>query len=218
MHVLSSSRPALVLYALLTAGCAASEDKSSSESAPEAGDTGSTMKDTAQPGGDEEDAPSFVADADDGQSVEAVEPERYLGVWYEIASTPSPQQASCAGTTAEYSLRDDGDVRVLNRCYLGDLDGTLNEIEGSASFVDDSYARLLVDFGFGFEAPYNIVELDGQDGSEPYSFAVVSSPGFALWVLSRTPQMDDELYATLVERALDRGLPAEGLIETLQPE
>ena len=53
---------------------------------------------------------------------------------------------------------------------------------------------------------------------EPYAFAVVSAPGFALWVLSRTPQMDPELYDELVERALERGYPADEPIPTLQPE
>ena len=161
---------------------------------------------------------TFVPDAADGLSVEAVEAERYLGIWYEIATTPSPNQSECTGTFAEYSLRDDGDVRVINRCYLGSLDGTLNEIEGKASFADDSGARLLVDFGFGFTAPYNIVDLDGSEGDAPYEFAVVSSPGFALWILSRTPQMDPELYGTLLTRAAERDLPADRLVETLQPE
>lgn len=162
--------------------------------------------------------PSFVPLADDGLSVSAVEPERYLGLWYEIATTPSGPQQSCTGTTAEYSLLDSGDIRVLNRCYLDSLDGALSEIEGSASFVDDSYARLLVDFGFGFTAPYNIVELDGSDGEEPYEFAVVSSSGVLMWVLSRTPEMDPDLYALLLERADDQDLPIDRLVETVQVE
>ena len=159
----------------------------------------------------------FVEDAEDGASVVAVEPDRYLGVWYEIATTPSFQQTSCAGTTAEYSLRDDGAIDVLNRCYLDGLDGDLNEIEGIATPTDDTFARLLVDFGFGFEAPYDIVELDGADGDEPYDFAVVSSYGLAVWILSREPQMDAELYDLLVERARDRGLPVDELALTEQP-
>lgn len=178
--------------------------------APQTSDTASSSID--------EEGISFVALASDELSVAAVEPERYLGLWYEIASTPSFQQQSCAGTTAEYALLDNGDISVLNRCFLGDLDGDLNEIEGSASFVDDTYARLLVDFGFGFEAPYYIVELDGANGDAPYQFAVVSSPGFALWVLSRTPQIDPELYDLLIERALQRELPADELVQTVQPE
>ena len=160
---------------------------------------------------------SFVDLAEDGYSVAAVEPERYLGVWYEIATTPSSQQRNCAGTTAEYSLRDDGDINVLNRCYVGDLDGRLSEIEGTASFQDNTYARLLVDFGFGFEAPYFVAELDGSAGNEPYEFALVSTPGSALWVLSRTPQLDTEIYEALIARAEANDLPVDELIETEQP-
>ena len=183
---------------------------------PKTATPGST--DTATDTAEVFEGPTFVDDAADGLSVERVVPERYLGVWYEIASSPSFQQSACAGTTAEYSLRDDGDVRVINRCYVGSLDGALNEIEGKASFLDDTYARLLVDFGFGFTAPYTIVELDGATDDAPYSFAVVTSAGVALWVLSRTPQMDDDLYATLVARAAERGYPADTLIRTTQPE
>lgn len=201
----------LIALAACVSGCAATTND-------EAASDGLDAEDTGTEAGGTESGPSFVDDAADGASVVSVDAARYLGVWYEIASTPSPQQALCTGTTAEYSLRDDGDINVLNRCYLDSLEGNLNEIEGSARFVDESGARLLVDFGFGFEAPYNIVDLDGSGGDAPYGFAVVSSPGFALWVLARTPQVDGELYDLLIERADGRGLPASELIETLQPE
>ena len=159
----------------------------------------------------------FLSYSEDGLTVAQVEPARYLGLWYEIATSPSQQQAWCTGTTAEYSLIDDDTIGVLNRCYVGSLDGTLNQIEGTAKPVDDTFARLLVDLGVGFTAPYNVVELDGTDGDAPYDFAVVSSGGRALWVLHRQPQMDPELYELLVERALDAGLPALELIPTEQP-
>ena len=92
--------------------------------------------DTGAAPGDEEEGYRFIEDAADGASVVAVEAERYLGVWYEIASTPSPQQSMCTGTYAEYSLRDDGDVRVINRCYLDSLDG-----EGSTRSKDGALRR-----------------------------------------------------------------------------
>jgi len=212
-------RTALWTSLILAVGCARASDPGTPANGKESGQPADWQNDTGADSAPSEPAgPVFVADAEDGLSVVAVEPERYLGVWYEIATTPSPQQAQCSGTSAEYSLREDGDVRVLNRCYIGGLDGRLNEIEGSASFVDDTYARLLVDFGFGFAAPYNIVQLDGRDGDDPYAFAVVSSPGFSLWILSRTPQMDPELYELLVDRAVERGFPADELVPTLQPE
>ena len=95
--------------------------------------------------------PFFVADASDGESVESVDPARYLGLWYEIATTPSQQQSYCSGTMAEYSLIDADTIGVTNRCYVGDLDGNLNEVEATARPLDDTYARLMVDFGFGFD-------------------------------------------------------------------
>jgi len=213
-------RPCLALCTLLALGCTPSDDKTDNnenEATTGTDELGTTGTDgTTDTGGDG--GLSFVEDAADGVSVVAVEPDRYLGVWYEIASSPSPQQAACTATQAEYSLLDNGDIKVVNQCNLGSLDGDLNIIVGSASFVDDSYARLLVDFNLGFTAPYNVVELDGSTGDEPYEFAVVSSPGFFLWVLSRTPQMDPELYDIIVERAVERGLPGDTLIETIHPE
>ncbi len=171
----------------------------------------------SEPAGRDSDGPRFVEDAADGASVIAVVPERYVGVWYEIATTPSFQQASCSGTTAEYSAREDGAIRVVNRCYIGGFDGRLNEIEGTATPRDDTYARLTVDFGFGFQGAYTVVDLDGSDGSDPYQFAVVSG-GNLLWILSRSPIMDESLYALLVSRTLERGLPADQLEKTLHQQ
>ena len=158
----------------------------------------------------------FQPIASDGLSVESVEPARYLGLWYEIATTPGMQQSNCAGTTAEYGLADENTISVLNRCYLGSLDGNLNEIEGIATIQDDSYARLLVDFDLGFVAPYNIVALDGSDSDEPYEFAAVSSYS-ALWILSRSPDIDEEVYELLLEDLTDRDYAVEDLVTTDQP-
>ena len=156
---------------------------------------------------------TFAPLSDDGMTVAQVDPERYLGVWYEIATTPSFQQTSCANTTAEYSLIDDETVGVLNRCTLG-VDGPENIIEGTARVVDDSYARLLVDLGFGFEAPYDIVELDGATGDAPYRYAAVSSMGFQWWILSREPVIDDGIRAELEERLEARGLDLSTLVDS----
>lgn len=160
---------------------------------------------------------SFAPYSSDGEVVERVAPERYVGLWYEIATTGSFQQEQCAGTTATYTPLDDTTVEVLNRCYLGSLDGPLNEITGTATAVDESFAKLLVDFGFGFEAPYDIVELDGADSEEPYAFAAVSSlNGAQLWILSRTSTLDSTTYDAIVERLDQRGLDPSRLFLTDQ--
>ena len=159
--------------------------------------------------------PSYVSYAGDGVSVESVNPERYLGQWYEVASTPIPAQTSCTGSTATYGLIDETTISVTNKCYLETLDGQEYTIEGSATFQDASYARLLVDFGFGFAAPYNVVELDGSTGEEPYQYAAVSSIG-SLWVLSRTPVLEEEILTELLERLEANGHPVDRLNFTLQ--
>ena len=164
------------------------------------------------------DSAVLISYAADGESVEQVDPARYLGLWYEIATTPSRQQASCSGTMAEYSLIDDETIGVTNRCYAGGLNGRLNEIQATARPLDDTFARLMVDFGFGFEAPYTVIELFEPPGDEPYTYAAVTTSDVQYWILSRSPQMDDEMYETLLDKIAERGGDPSRLIMTAQPE
>lgn len=188
---------------LLVPGLAAAACASAPGAGPVGADTGSNLA-----------PPAFRPYAADGRSVDALEPERYLGLWYEIATTPSFIQANCHGTTAEYGLVDADTVSVYNRCRLGSLAGEPTEIRGTADFVDASYARLRVDFGFGAPAPYDVVELDGAPGEAPYAFAAVSSAGAQLWILARSPAIDPDLYDALVARLRAQGLDADALVPT----
>ena len=55
------------------------------------------------------------------QTVPQVDLQRYAGLWYEIAKIPNRFQKKCAGrTTAEYTLRKDGKIKVVNRCIQVD--------------------------------------------------------------------------------------------------
>jgi apolipoprotein D and lipocalin family protein len=131
------------------------------------------------------------------ETVAEVDLERYMGTWYEIASYPQWFQEGCTGTTANYAMRDDGRVDVLNRCFKGGLDGEEDAAEGIARVVDtDSNARLEVSFFRPFWGAYWVIEL-GQD----YDYAVVGHPGRDyLWILSRSPQMDAALYRGILTR------------------
>jgi apolipoprotein D and lipocalin family protein len=124
-----------------------------------------------------------------------------MGTWYEIASYPQTFQEGCTGTTANYTLRDDGEVDVVNRCFLGDLQGEESVAEGRARVVDTSTnAKLEVSFFRPFWGDYWIIELGDQ-----YDYAVVGHPGRDyLWVLSRTPRMADGLYENIVTGLRDR--------------
>ncbi len=146
--------------------------------------------------------------------VEHVDLERYLGTWYEIASYPAWFQKNCTAVTADYSLRDDGLIRVVNSCRKGGLDGPLKQSSGRARVVDPTTnAKLQVSFFGPFWGDYWIIDLDPS-----YSWAVVGVPSRKyLWILSRTPTMDDALYREIVGRLPARGYTPNTLNRTLQP-
>lgn len=146
------------------------------------------------------------------QAVESVDLNRYLGKWYEIASYPQWFQKDCTGTTASYSLRNDGRVKVINQCFKKALDGKKSRAEGVAKIIDKkSNARLSVNFIppylrwiqpiIGLFRPkdqgnYWIIELDSD-----YEWAVVGHPSRDyLWILNREPQIDDELFDEILGR------------------
>ena len=134
--------------------------------------------------------------------VESVDLQRYLGKWYEIASYPAWFQKDCTGSTAEYTLTTDGRIQVINRCRKKRLDGPLKESKGKAEVVDTSTnAKLKVWFFWPFKSNYWIIELD-----DDYRWAVVGEPGRKyLWILSRTPVMDEAVYQGILSRLPQKG-------------
>lgn len=135
--------------------------------------------------------------------VERVDVPRYMGSWYEIASLPAWFQDGCYCTQAQYSLLDNGDVYVLNSCREDGPDGELEAAEGVATVVDGSEgAKLTVTFFWPFSGDYWIIALDARD----YQYAMVGTPDREyLWILSRTPTMDEQTYALLVSEAQKMG-------------
>jgi apolipoprotein D and lipocalin family protein len=129
------------------------------------------------------------------QSVPTVDLARYVGKWHEIAAFPMFFQRQCVGdTTAEYALRPDGDITVVNRCRT---ETGFDQATGKAWAVEGSgNARLKVSFFWPFRADYWVIGLD-----EDYRWAVVGNPTRKyLWILSRTPVLPKE--------QLDRALAA----------
>jgi apolipoprotein D and lipocalin family protein len=134
--------------------------------------------------------------------VESVDVKRYMGTWFEIARFPQRFEKGLVGITANYTLLPDGKVSVLNSGYKEDLNGKLKTIKGKARVADTkTNAKLKVSFFWPFSADYWILEL-GKD----YEYAVVGEESRKyLWILSRTPQMDEAVYNELLKRVQDKG-------------
>ncbi len=108
------------------------------------------------------------------------EPERYLGVWHEVARYPVPFEAGCVGVTAEYGLRDDGLLSVLNICRNAD-GSEKSRIEGTAEIVGPG--RLKVRFP---SVPFVAADYWVLWTDEDYRTAVVGAPnGRSGWILNR---------------------------------
>lgn len=143
-------------------------------------------------------------------TVPQVDLAKYMGRWYEIASFPQRFQKGCTDTRAEYRSRPDGDVEVMNSCLR---DGKVDTATGKAWVVDrTTNAKLKVSFFWPFRGDYWIIDL-GRD----YEYAVVSAPSRKyLWILSRTPQMDEARYQEIVGKLKDRGFDVAKLNRTSQ--
>jgi len=149
------------------------------------------------------------------RTVDYVDLNRYLGTWYEIASFPQSFQEGCVATTANYALKPNGRIAVRNECRIDSLDGNLKTANGTARVVDrTSNAKLKVTFFWPFSGDYWIIDLDPE-----YRWAVVGDPSREyLWILSRTPQLDETLYQEIVARtAREQGYDVSKLNRTLQP-
>lgn len=134
---------------------------------------------------------------------------RYLGKWYEIARLDHSFERGLEQVSAEYSLREDGGIKVLNRGFSSE-DKRWKEAEGKAFFVGEKdVGHLKVSFFGPFYGSYVIFELDKEDYQ--YAFVCGSKTSY-LWLLSRTPTVNDELKANFIIQAKKLGFDIDKLI------
>jgi apolipoprotein D and lipocalin family protein len=135
--------------------------------------------------------------------------DRYLGEWYEIARLDHSFERGLEKITAQYSLKPDGGLRVVNRGF-DTASGQWREAEGKAWFIDDPQTgRLKVSFFGPFYGAYNIIQLDHKD----YQYALVCGPDTSyLWILARAPDLDRAIVEQLVSYAADLGFDTSQLI------
>lgn len=141
--------------------------------------------------------------------VKNFELDRYLGKWYEIARLDHSFERGLERVTAEYSMRDDGGVRVVNRGF-DVAKGEWRQSEGKAYFVEsEDTGYLKVSFFGPFYGSYIIFELEQQG----YSHSFVSGPDTSyLWLLSREPTVDEEILQRFRDRATALGFDLGELI------
>ena len=145
------------------------------------------------------------------QTVAQVELNRYAGKWYEIARFPNRFQRQCeSDVTATYALRPDGKINVLNECRTAE--GRIKKATGTARPADAKgpASKLKVTFFWPFTGDYWIIALDPE-----YRWAIVGDPSRDyLWILSRQPQISEELYRDLVSRAAAQHFDVARLVRT----
>lgn len=148
------------------------------------------------------------------ETVDHVDLDRYLGLWYEIARFPNQFEENCEGVTADYARREDGLISVTNTCRKGAPDGEVDVATGRARIIDnETSAKLEVSFFGPFWGDYWVIGL-----AEDYSLALVGEPsGRYLWILSRTPVISDDVREQAVNDLKAMGYNTDALYFAKQP-
>jgi len=143
------------------------------------------------------------------QPITGFELERYLGKWYEVARLNHSFEKGLSQVTAEYSLREDGGILVLNRGF-SESKNEWKEAEGKAYFVNSfSEGYLKVSFFGPFYGSYVVFELDRKN----YQYAFISGPSKKyLWLLSRTPSVEIKIIEKFIEMSKSHGFDTDSLI------
>ncbi len=135
-----------------------------------------------------------------------VDLERYVGTWYEIARYPHRFEEGLDNTTANYTLRSDGKIQVIN----GGLKNGKREVAKAVATVPDKNCtgKLLVSFFWPFNGEYRVIRL-GKD----YDFVVVTGSTMDyLWILSRQPKISKDLHDDLTAFVSSKGYDLERII------
>ncbi len=158
-------------------------------------------------------------DAQALSTIDTLDVPRYMGKWYEIARYPNWFQKKCVSdTSADYSLQTDGKVRVINRCRqsngeIKEAIGIARQIGGSTSpKLQVSFVHPWLSFIPAVWGDYWVIDLDSQ-----YQLVAVSEPSRNyLWILARTPAIDQKTYDAMLGRLRQRGFDTDKLIRSHQ--
>lgn len=134
--------------------------------------------------------------------------DRYLGAWYEIARFDYRFEKDLDNVVAKYSLKDNGEIRILNSGYNVKT-GEWKSAAGSAkSRTKEPGAALKVSFFKPFYSGYNVIAID-----ENYKYALVAGRNLNyLWLLSREKTMPEHIKQEYLQMAEDIGYDTSRLI------
>jgi apolipoprotein D and lipocalin family protein len=149
-----------------------------------------------------------VSIPDDIKPVENFDADRYLGQWFEVARLDHSFERGLQQVTADYTMREGGGIKVVNRGFNVD-EQQWQEAEGKAFFVgEEDTAHLKVSFFGPFYGSYIVFELDQN---YQYAFVTSSSKSY-LWLLSRSPTIDEELKTHFIKTVKKLGFDDQALI------
>lgn len=136
--------------------------------------------------------------------------ERYLGKWYEVARLDHSFERNLSNVSAVYASQGSGEISVVNRGY-NEKTGEWKQVKGRARFIgDETVGSLKVSFFGPFYGGYHVIALDTKN----YGYAMVAGPNRSyLWILSRTPSLDETILADLKSKAAEWGFDTSELIE-----
>jgi|TARA_R110002033_G_scaffold138808_5_gene177958 apolipoprotein D and lipocalin family protein len=145
------------------------------------------------------------------KTVKKVDINRYLGTWYEIARYEHFFEKGCKNVSANYTLRDDNKIKVVNLCQKIDTNEK-TKATGVAYTTNESASKLKVSFFRPFYGNYWVLMLD-----EEYKYALIGEPSREyLWILSRTKKLDKETLNKILDSLPALGYTKDKLIWTIQ--
>ena len=159
-------------------------------------------------------ATSAFALAQNAVATKSIDPQRYLGRWYEVARIPNSFQKNCEAATSDWARSGDGQYAVVQTCRTGSPSGPPKTWKGAGRVLDPVKAQIRIGFFGGFiKQDYVVV-----DRADDYSWCILSTatPKF-FWIMSRRPVMSQQLKATLVARSRQLGFDVTPLVYDQQP-
>jgi apolipoprotein D and lipocalin family protein len=142
------------------------------------------------------------------KAIQNFDKEKYLGHWFEIARLDFVFEKNLSNTTAEYSLNDDGSIKVINRGYNYIKKNNVAST-GKAKFVGEvNEGRLKVSFFGPFYAGYNVLAIDLD-----YKYALVAGKNLKyMWLLSRDKTIPENIKKDYLKIATNLGYDTSALI------